>query len=163
LIRYDRLNTCLERAETMCKAPTTTTQPTIADRRALLRMAPLAALLALILFPFEWLGAQWPAFGHALDHAFATEAEHTIGHAALFAIFGLLALTLFPALRWRAWGYFRILFLAGLGQEGLQLAFKRRGLAYDDAHDLLVDLLGLTLAFVLVRLWQRGSSAEDRG
>ena len=59
----------------MCEAPTTTIQPTtITNRRTLLRMGPLAVLLALILFPFEWLGAQWPAFGHALDTAFATEA-----------------------------------------------------------------------------------------
>jgi hypothetical protein len=141
----------------------TTAQPRVSNYRALLHIIPLAALLALILFPFEWLGTRWPAFGHALDDAFATETEHAIGHATLFAICGLLALRLFPALRWRRWRYFGLLLLAGVGQEGLQLAFKRRGLAYDDARDLLVDLLGLTLAFVLVHLWQRGSSAEDRG
>jgi hypothetical protein len=140
----------------MREAPTIT-QPTIANRRALLRLAALATLLALILFPFEWLGARWPAFGHSLDSTFATETEHAIGHATLFAIFGLVALTLFPALRSRAWHYFGLL-LAGLGQEGLQLVFKRRALAYDDARDLLVDLLGLTLAFVLVRLWQRNET-----
>lgn len=138
----------------MREAPTSPTQPTIANRRMLLRMAPLAALLALILFPFEWLGALWPAFGHLLDHTFATETEHAIGHATLFAILGLLALTLLPALRQRSWHYFGLLLLTGLGQEGFQLLFKRRPPAYDDVRDLLVDLLGLTLAFVLVRLWR---------
>jgi hypothetical protein len=145
------------------KAPTIT-QPTIANRRALLRLAALAALVALILFPFEWLGAQWPAFGHSLDYAFATETEHAIGHATLFALFGLVALTLFPALRWRAWRYFALL-SAGLGQEGLQLLFKRRALAYDDARDLLVDLLGLSLAFALIHFWTRDvvPKIEDSG
>ncbi len=138
----------------MREAPTSPTQPAIANRRTLLRVAPLTALLALILFPFEWLGRLWPAFGHALDDAFATETEHAIGHATLFAIFGLLALTLFPALRQRSWRYFGLLLLAGLGQEGFQLLFKWRPLAYDDVRDLLVDLIGLTLAFVLVRLWR---------
>jgi hypothetical protein len=147
----------------MCEAPTTA-QPRIANHRGLLHITPLATLLALILFPFEWLGARWPALGHAIDDVFATETEHAIGHATLFAIFGLLVLTLFPALRWRMWRYFGLLFLAGVGQEGLQLAFKRRGLAYDDARDLLVDLLGLTIAFALVRLWQRSvvPRIEDR-
>jgi len=144
----------------MCEAPTTA-QPKITNHRAPPHIIPLAALLALILFPFEWLGARWPAFGHALDNAFATETEHAIGHATLFAIFGLLVLVGFPALQWHRWRYFGLLLLAGVGQEGLQLVFKRRGLAYDDARDLLVDLLGLTIAFALVRLWQPGSSAED--
>jgi hypothetical protein len=148
----------------MREAPTITL-PTIVNRRALLRLAPLAALLALILFPFEWLGAQWPAFGHALDTIFATDTEHAIGHAALFAILGLLTLTLFPALRRRAWQYFGMLLVAGVGQESFQLMFKRRALAYDDVRDLVVDLFGLTIVFALVRLWQQAvvPKIEDRG
>jgi len=145
----------------MREATSPTAQPAINNRRTLLRRAPLTVLLALILFPFEWLGARWPAFGHALDTAFATETEHAIGHAALFACFGLLALTLFPTLRRPAWRYIGLLLLAGVGQEALQLAFKRRALAYDDMRDLLVDLLGLTLAFALAHLWL-APRMEDR-
>jgi hypothetical protein len=138
----------------MREAPTPTTQPAIANRRALLRLALVSILLVLILFPFEWLGAWWPAFDHALGTTFATEIDHAIAHATLFAILGLLVLMLFPALQWHARRYFGLLVLAGMGQETLQLAFKQRALAYDDMRDLLVDLLGLALAFVLVRLWQ---------
>src|SRR5215216_4411492 len=107
----------------MCATATSPAQPANSGRPKLARTPAPLVLLALILFPFEWLGARWPAFGHSLDHAFATETEHAIGHATLFAMFGLSALTLFPALRWRAWRYFGMLLLAGLGQEGFQLLF----------------------------------------
>jgi hypothetical protein len=120
--------------------------------------ALLLALLAFTLFPLEWLGSRWPALGDALDQLFATELAHGIGHATLFMLLGLLALAAAPALRERPWRYYGLL-LAGIGQEAFQLWFKRRGLAFDDGRDLVVDLLGLTLALVIARLWLARPSA----
>jgi hypothetical protein len=129
-----------------------------APHRARALAALLLGLLAFTLFPLEWLGSRWPALGGALDRLFATELAHGVGHATLFLLLGLLALAAAPALRERTWRYYALL-LAGLGQEAFQLWFKRRGLAFDDGRDLLVDLLGLSLALVIARLWFARPSA----
>jgi hypothetical protein len=68
-------------------------------------------------------------------------------------LLGLLALAAFPALRRRPWRYAGVLFLAGIGQEALQLLYKQRPLAFDDARDLATDLVGLLTAFVVVWAW----------
>lgn len=130
-----------------------------APRRWAVRLAPLLALLGLILFPVEWLGARWPVVGRALDHAFPDDLAHAIAHASLFVLLGLLALAIWPALRARPLRYAGLL-LAGLGQELLQLLFKRRALALDDGRDLLVDALGLALAFALAWMWRRSAAAR---
>ena len=125
----------------------------LAQRHLAHRTAWLVALLALlgaILFPFEWLGARYPAFGLVLGRVFADDARHATGHLALFVLLGLLALGMSPALLGRPRRYFGLLALAGVGQEAFQLLFKRRALVFDDARDLLVDLLGLGLAFIIV-------------
>jgi hypothetical protein len=116
--------------------------------------ALLAGLIAFILFPLGWLGAQWPAFGSVLDVVFATDAAHMAGHAALFTLLGTLTLARFPALLERRWLYASLL-LAGVGQECFQLLYKQRGLAFDDGRDLVVDLLGLAIAYALARGWRR--------
>ena len=115
----------------------------------------LLALLGAILFPLEWLGERWPAFGGALGRVFADDLRHAAGHLALFVLLGLLAPGLFPGLLGRPRRYFGLLILAGVGQEALQLLFKRRSPALDDGRDLLVDLLGLALAFAAARAWRR--------
>jgi hypothetical protein len=115
--------------------------------------ALLAGLTAFILFPLGWLGAQWPAFGRLLDAVFATDAAHMAGHAALFTLLGLLVLGRFPALLDRRWNYAGLL-LAGVGQECFQLLYKQRGLAFDDGRDLLIDLVGLAIAYALARGWR---------
>ncbi len=117
------------------------------------RAAPLAALLALTLFPFEWLGAHWRGLGRLIDETFPTDLQHAIGHFSLFALLGGLALATFPSLRARPWRYAGLLALAGLGQEFFQLLFKQRPINFDDGRDLAVDLAGLALAFVVAQVW----------
>ena len=137
----------------------------LARRRMARRAVALAALLALlgaILFPFEWLGERYPAFGRALGGVFADDARHAAGHLTLFVLLGLLALRLAPALLRRPWRYFGLLALAGVGQEAFQLLFKRRVLLLDDGRDLLVDLLGLALALAAGWVWQRAGEGKVR-
>ena len=119
------------------------------------RLAALAAALALVLFPFGWLGEIWRPFGRVVDDLFPTAWEHAIGHASLFCLLGLLALVIIPALLRRPWRYLGLLLLAGVGQEAFQLLYKRRLLLFDDMRDLATDLAGLLLAFGLVWAWRR--------
>ena len=126
--------------------------------RPALLAAPIA-LLAVVLFPFEWLGARWHALGGLIDSIFATDARHALGHATLFALLGGATLAAFPGLRARPWRYAALL-LAGVGQELLQLAFKRRPVNFDDGRDLLVDAAGLALALVVV--WLAGAALRRR-
>ena len=88
------------------------------------------------------------------DTTFPTDLQHAIGHFSLFALLGGLALATFPNLRARPWRYAGLLALAGLGQECFQLLFKQRPINFDDGRDLVVDLAGLALAFVLVQIWE---------
>jgi hypothetical protein len=119
------------------------------------RLWPVLALVALALFPFGWLGLVWPAFDAVVGWLFPSAWEHAIGHTALFASLGLLALALIPALRARPWTYLALMLLVGLGQEGFQLLYKQRSPVFDDARDLATDLAGALVAFVLVWLWRR--------
>jgi hypothetical protein len=119
------------------------------------RLAPLLALLALTLFPFGWLGQLWPAFGRGLDGIFSTDARHAIGHAALFCLLGLVTLTVLPRLRERPWRYFGLMLLVGVGQEFFQMLYKGRLLLFDNSRDLLTDLAGVLVAFLVVWGWGR--------
>ena len=121
----------------------------------IIRLMPLLMLLTLILFPFGWLGEQWPAFGRELDQLFSTDGRHAIGHAALFTLLGLAALIVLPQLRTRPMRYLGMLLLVGVGQEFLQLLYKRRLLLFDDGRDLLTDLVGILIAFTVIWSWRR--------
>ncbi|HEU5100465.1 MAG TPA: hypothetical protein VFU22_15660 [Roseiflexaceae bacterium] len=129
---------------------------------ALMRLAPLLALLALTLFPFGWLGTLWPAFGHGIDAIFSTDMHHAIGHASLFCLLGLVALAVLPHLRDRPWRYLAIMLLAGVGQEFFQMLYKRRLLIFDNSRDLLTDLAGVLLAFVIVWSWGKRTHSEEQ-
>ena len=132
-------------------------------RAALPRLAALAAGLALVLFPFGWLGEVWRPFGQVVDDLFPSAWAHAVGHASLFCLLGMLALAAVPALRRRPWRYLGLLLLAGVGQEVFQLLYKGRLLLFDDMRDLMTDLIGLLLAFGLV--WAcgrlRGRAHDD--
>jgi hypothetical protein len=119
------------------------------------RLAPLFVVLVLTLFPFGWLGKEWPTFGSALNWAFATAREHAIGHSTIFFLLGVLTLATFPSLRARLGLYLGTMFLIGLGQELFQLLYKQRPLVFDDGRDLLTDLIGLIAAFGIVWMVQR--------
>ena len=128
---------------------------------SIMRLAPLLVLLALILFPFGWLGQQSPAFGRGLDHVFSTDRRHAIGHAALFCLMGLATLIVLPSLHARPLRYLGMLVLVGIGQEFFQLLYKRRLLLFDDGRDLLTDLAGMIAAFVVVWIWRRSKALGD--
>jgi hypothetical protein len=135
--------------------PTTTTTYGVGHLGLLARLAPLIVMLALTLFPFGWLGELWPAFGHGLDLVFSNDQRHAIGHGSLFCLLGLLTLMVIPRLRARPWRYAGLLVLAGVGQEFFQMLYKQRLLLFDDSRDLLTDLAGIILAFVIVWSWQQ--------
>lgn len=120
-----------------------------------IRLVPLLVLLVLILFPFGWLGEQWPAFGSGLDQVFSTDGRHAIGHAALFGLLGLAALIMLPRLRTKPLRYLSMLLLVGVGQEFFQLLYKGRLPLFDDGRDLLTDLAGMIVAFAMIWSWRR--------
>ena len=112
-------------------------------------------LLALILFPFGWLGELWPAFGRGLDLVFSTDGRHAVGHAALFCLLGSVTLVVLPQLHARPVRYLGMLLLVGVGQELFQMLYKGRLLLFDDGRDLLTDLAGIVVAFAVVWSWRR--------
>ena len=113
----------------------------------------LPALLAavLVLFPFDWLGSIWPAYAQVFDVVFATALAHEIGHAALFGIAGLLVLFSFPRLRQQPFLYLVIMALGAVGEEALQDLFKLTPPSIWDGRDLLLDLIGFAVAYIIVR------------
>src|SRR5579885_555515 len=66
---------------------------------------PVLALLAFLLFPFDWLSTVWPAYGTVFDMVFRSDREHFIGHTTLFFIVGTLILAYMPKLRYRLHWY----------------------------------------------------------
>lgn len=121
----------------------------------LLRLWPLGLILCLSLFPFGWLGERWPRFGLWLGSAIQGDLAHGIAHFGIFLMIGLTVLSLFPTLRSRL-GLFLILGLGlGIAQEGIQLLYKQRSLVLDEFRDLMVDLAGMTLAYVIFWLGRR--------
>ncbi len=123
--------------------------------KTLLRVWPLLGLLALILFPFGWLGEQWPPFGRVLNGVFATNGEHAVSHSILFGLLGMVLLSLFPLLRARLGLYLGLLLAAGVGQEAFQLLYKNRPLVFDDFRDLAVDLTAALAVFLAVQVWRQ--------
>jgi hypothetical protein len=119
-----------------------------------MQLVPLLVLLSLTLFPFGWVGEVWPAFGRGIDQAFPTDGWHAIGHAALFFLLGLAALVVLPQLRARPGRYLALLMLIGVGQEFFQMLYKGRLLLFDNSRDLLTDLVGILVAFVVVWFWR---------
>jgi len=107
--------------------------------------------LGLALFPFGWLGLEVPAFGSWMDGVFVNDWVHALGHGTIFLILGLALLLVFPVLRTRLWLYYTLILAAGIGQEFFQLLFKKQLLVFDDSRDILTDLIGATVAFLLWR------------
>jgi glycopeptide antibiotics resistance protein len=106
---------------------------------------------------------EWRPFGRALDHMFASEQRHAIGHITLFALLGLALLLVWPQLRSRPWRYFGLILIVGIGQEAFQLAFKQRAIVLNDFTDLLIDLIGAALAFGVVYAWTRWRQQDSVG
>lgn len=117
------------------------------------RLWPLLLLVVVVLFPFEWLGAEWSSFGNLIFRIFPTENQHAIGHLGIFSIFGFTLLRSFPSLRFHLWRYLGSVLLAGLCEETIQTIFKPYLDVIDTAHDLALDLIAASAVFGLLKLW----------
>lgn len=118
------------------------------------RLWPLLLGLAVVLFPFDWLPAVWPAYAQVFDAVFATALSHEIGHAALFFLLSLLVLLSVPALRSRPALYFGLLLLVAVGQEAIQALARQELPTIYDGRDLLMDLTGIVAAYLVALAWR---------
>lgn len=113
------------------------------------RLWPLFALVAFALVPYGWIAEKNPWFKQIVYRVFATEAAHAVGHSLIFIALGAALLAVFPMLAARPWLYFGIILALAVGQEGLQLLYKGRGLILNDLTDIGIDL---TAAYVVLAL-----------
>lgn len=121
------------------------------------------AALCVAVFPYGWLGLVYRPFGNWMDAHFWAETSHHILHSIDFACVSFVLLLAFPGLRLR----FSLFIASILGvaaiQEGLQLLYKQRLVAWNDGKDVVVDVVAASCVLVLVRiaLWA-GASHSDR-
>ncbi len=122
------------------------------DRRWLLALA--GGLIALVVLPHQWLSEHWSTFD-ALFDPFCRGVGHTAGHALIFAVLGVALLLTVPAIRRRPWTLFPVTLVVGLAQECAQLVHKHRLPGTDEAHDLAVDLIAISLVWGLAVMFRR--------
>jgi hypothetical protein len=125
---------------------------------------PVALLLGILWFPFDWLATAWPAFGVPFRQVFRTAHDHFVGHTVFFLLVGTCVLSLARGLRTRPWWYALGLALAALVQETVQALFRRQVPTFTDVNAFKGDALGGVGAFALWqaaamgrRLWRRAS------
>jgi hypothetical protein len=116
-----------------------------------LLVSVLVLALALALFPFGWLGLEVPSFGAWLDGFFFNDWIHALGHSTIFFLLGLALLMAFPKLRPRLLIFYALILVVAVGQEFFQLLYKQHLFVFDDSRDIVTDLIGATLALLLVR------------
>jgi glycopeptide antibiotics resistance protein len=133
---------------------------TLAIRKKLFHPWLLFILVALILFPFGWLGEVYAPFGRLMGEWLGSAEAHAVGHAAIFFLLGVVLLALFPSLRTRPLRFFGLLLLAALGQEFFQLLYKQRPIEFDDIRDLFTDAVGMAAAYVALRLTSLGPPGD---
>ncbi|NJP05529.1 MAG: hypothetical protein HC837_07875 [Chloroflexaceae bacterium] len=121
----------------------------------MLRCLPLLLIYLVIFFPTGWLIEHWLRSGENLwlSRFFYSEKAHTLAHTIIFLGSGLVLLMTFPGLQRRFLLYLSLILLAGLLQEGFQLLYKRRGVAWNDLFDLTVDMSAGLVAWVLLWFW----------
>lgn len=129
----------------------------------LVRLGPLFALLVFALIPYGWIAENNPAFGRFANWLFATEAAHAVGHSLIFAGIGSALLACFPALLRQPWRYVGLILLIGVAQEGLQLAYKGRGVILNDLTDLAIDLLAACVVYAIAHaiVRRRGGNGDS--
>ena len=96
----------------------------------------------LVLFPFDWLGAIWPAYGQLFDIVFATALAHHIGHITIFLLASIFILYAFPTLLARPFLYFIIMVVGALSEEALQAISKFHLPTWGDGRDLVRHEVG---------------------
>lgn len=115
---------------------------------------PVVLALSCVLFPFYWLSRVWVSFGRFFHLIFATPRAYIAGHIVLFCVAGLIVLCSMPVLRKHYPLYTLCLMLGAFAEELIQLLFDAHPGLHKDARNLLLDLCGILLAAVLVRVWQ---------
>lgn len=113
------------------------------------QLIALLALLAIALFPFGWLTELSSAADLIGDTLFPNEAAHAVGHALIFGAIGAALLIAFPPLRRRPWLYLGLILIVAVGQEGIQLIYKERGVVVNDLTDIGTDLVAAALVWAL--------------
>ena len=119
---------------------------------------PVALALACLLFPFFWLSRVWSPFGSVFNLIFATPQAYFMGHVALFCAVGLSILLSIPALHRRPQCYTLCLMAGAFTEELIQTLFNSHPGIHKDARNLLLDLCGILLAYLLLRFWQNWRS-----
>jgi hypothetical protein len=115
---------------------------------------PIAFALSCVLFPFSWLNRTWLPFGHLFNLIFATPQAYISGHVVLFCAVGLLLLLSMPSLQKHSQLSILCLMLSAFAEEIIQILFNAHPGLHKDAHNLLLDLCGVVLAYLLLRFWQ---------
>ncbi len=115
---------------------------------------PVLLALSCVIFPFYWLSRAWIPFGYLFHLIFATPQAYIAGHIVLFCVVGLIMLLSMPALRKHAQLYILCLMLGAFAEEIIQILFNAHPGLHKDARNLLLDLCGILLAFLLLRVWQ---------
>jgi hypothetical protein len=115
---------------------------------------PVVLALSCVLFPFYWLSRVWLPFGRLFHLIFATPQAYTFGHIVFFCVVGLIMLLFMPALRKHSQLYILCLMLGAFAEEIIQILFNAHPGLHKDARNLLLDLCGILLASLLLRVWQ---------
>lgn len=114
---------------------------------------PIVLVLGCVLFPFSWLSNTWAPFGYLFRTIFATPQIYFVGHISLFCAAGLILFLVMPTLRQHPHVYILCLMLGAFAEEFVQLLVHAHPGLHKDARNLLLDLCGIVLAYLLVRLW----------
>ena len=125
----------------------------------------VAALLAILWFPFDWLSEVWPAFGVPFREVFHNAHDHFIGHTIFFFLVGFFVLALIPALRRSPQWYFPGLAAAALAQETIQALFRGAAPTFTDFNAFKGDALGGVAAcalWLLIGLIQRATGKSHQ-
>jgi hypothetical protein len=121
---------------------------------------PIALALVCMLFPFFWLSRTWPLFGSVFNFIFSTPLAYFMGHVVLFCVAGLSILLCLPALRRSPQCYILCLMAGAFAEELIQILFNAHPGIHKDARNLLLDLCGILLAYLLLRSWQSWRSHD---
>ncbi len=123
--------------------------------------AALVLWLAGILFPMAWASRVDPVWNEWFNRMFAPTWVHVVMHAGMYAVLvlGLSWLLEERVRKWQMWG---IVLLVALMQEGLQLWGAARLPGWGEGFDLLVDMSGAGIGWMIWRILRgRQEDAND--
>lgn len=98
---------------------------------------------------------QWPFFGRVVGTILPTPLAQNIGHVVLFAVVGILFLALIPQVRKHFVVYLVVILAVAGSQELFELSLRRPRPSASDALDLLLDLGGALLGYLLFMISSR--------